>query len=73
MKINEIFTALKGSQFFIFNLLLLQLVLCRLAALKVSPHIIHSADYIFFILDTIWIIVVFDTSVVVLFVLCIGV
>ena len=28
--------------------LLLQLVLCRVAALKVSPYIIHSADYILF-------------------------
>ena len=34
-------------QTFIFYLLLLQLVLCRVAALKISPYIIHSADYIF--------------------------
>ena len=33
---------------FNFYLLLLQLVLCRVAALKVSPYIIHSAGYIFF-------------------------
>ena len=39
------FSALKGSQF--FYLLLLQLGLFRVAALKVSPYIIHSADYIF--------------------------
>ena len=34
-----------------FNLylLLLQLVLCRVAVLKVSPYIIHSAGYIFFL------------------------
>ena len=31
---------------YIFYLLLLQLTLCRVAALKVSPYIIHSADYI---------------------------
>ena len=37
------FTAIKGTDFY---LLLLQLVLCRVAALKVSPYIIHSADYI---------------------------
>ena len=40
------FTALKGSKFY-FYLLLLQLVLCLVAALKVSPYIIYSADYIF--------------------------
>ena len=32
---------------FNFYLLLLQLVLCRVIALKVSPYIIHSSNYIF--------------------------
>ena len=39
---------LPKDQIIIFYLLLLQLALCRVAAQKVSPYIIHSADYIFF-------------------------
>ena len=44
----RMFLLLQKDQTFIFHLLLLQLVLCRLAALKVSHYIIHSADYILF-------------------------
>ena len=41
------FTALKGSRFNLY-LLLLQLVLCRVVVLKVSPYFIHSENYIIF-------------------------
>ena len=40
-------TALKGSQFY-FYLLLLQLVLCRVAALKVYPYSTSSIEQIIF-------------------------
>ena len=43
----DMFTALKGYQFY-FYLLLLQLILCRVVALKVSMlYIINSAGCIF--------------------------
>ena len=42
----KIIAALKGSQFSLY-LLLLQLVLCLVAAVKVSLYIIHCADCIF--------------------------
>ena len=38
----NVFTALEG-----FYLLSLQLVLCCVVALKVAPHIVHSAIYVF--------------------------
>ena len=43
----NVFTVSKGSNFYVFYLLLLQLALCRVAALKSLPvHHPYGADYI---------------------------
>ena len=47
LSIIELSSLLLKELIFNFELLLLQLVLCRWAALKSHPYIIHSADYIF--------------------------
>ena len=41
------FSLLPKDQAFILYLLLLQLALCRVATLNISPYITYSADYIF--------------------------
>ena len=42
-----VFIAFKGTNFY---LVLLQLVLCRVAAIIISPYSIHSADYMYILL-----------------------
>ena len=43
----NVFFALKGSKLLYFDLFLLQLVLWCAAAIKLSPYIINSAEYIY--------------------------